>query len=788
MEAINFNTKEIIIEAYSMRPILYYDIEGTLVEKDGKDIQVDAMVGDRRVSYKLRLKEDIQFQVGDRIKIDRENILSLKVEEKKAEKGPVVEEGIIKDLGLQDDEEVRNNIEYLMDNRVPITRENLESFSISKKYLKEIIHNIDFDSCVKLLDMDIDLEEDSLQKVAKALAYVNGRDGSLSIGEILRLDRELSYGEAKRIARDIYGRTMGKDIYDSIIALHREGLPITKENIDRVMEIMDKLYSLRGGEDGILLDSIREELPINIETLYKLKHSYSSNSLNKNITSPLYERFIIEREPSIEELLGILKDIGLAQNEQNLGLIREFMVHGVEVTRENLDIILDMKAALSELMDMLDEKSIARLIDEGIDPLKEDIGVLVNRIKEQVDSNQGRVSNETMKILEEINRLRSITDRELLSLIESGKDFRIADLKEIVNTNISLVGPVNQKIIEKTISISNIFNTLGNLDSSTIAFATRKYSTLTLRNLYDTKVQLTVDENNMVQLIDERKQDLIRQEYLNAKANIRLSWIRESVEEGIELEELPLKELNRYMDRRDRYREVQDLVKGIKGLNGKEDFLIPRVIKSGVHMSIGRLINMNYMLNYGYGLGNILDKMLSGENSLNLGDMAGRVQNLKGDIKKLSTSLREGKKDIAENYRNMLESLKRFNDSLNLDMGNRDEDINDIEKYIELQDRLSQDELILQIPVFTDKGYRNVNLIIPNIHKGMDKEDMIFHFNLETENLGQVRLNLKVVEEQISIYFESGKDDVIIKHSDLLARGLDEIGYNLKDMEMGDII
>ena len=122
MEAINFNTKEIIIEAYSMRPILYYDIEGTLVEKDGKDIQVDAMVGDRRVSYKLRLKEDIQFQVGDRIKIDRENILSLKVEEKKAEKGPVVEEGIIKDLGLQDDEEVRNNIEYLMDNRVPITR------------------------------------------------------------------------------------------------------------------------------------------------------------------------------------------------------------------------------------------------------------------------------------------------------------------------------------------------------------------------------------------------------------------------------------------------------------------------------------------------------------------------------------------------------------------------------------------------------------------------------------------------------------------------------------------
>lgn len=38
---------------------------------------------------------------------------------------------------------------------------------------------------------------------------------------------------------------MGKDVYDSIIALHNEGVDINKENIEEIMEIMDKAYDLK---------------------------------------------------------------------------------------------------------------------------------------------------------------------------------------------------------------------------------------------------------------------------------------------------------------------------------------------------------------------------------------------------------------------------------------------------------------------------------------------------------------------------------------------------------------
>src|SRR5699024_2509632 len=109
------------------------------------------------------------------------------------------------------------------------------------------------DSCVKLLDMDIDIKEDSLQKIAKALAQVKKDDEDVSLKELLNLGRKLSYNEAEEIAKKIYGRKMGRDIYDSIIALHKEKLSITKENIEKIMEVMDKLHNLEEYEGELLV-------------------------------------------------------------------------------------------------------------------------------------------------------------------------------------------------------------------------------------------------------------------------------------------------------------------------------------------------------------------------------------------------------------------------------------------------------------------------------------------------------------------------------------------------------
>lgn len=784
MEVVSFNTKEKITNGYGMRPTLFYDVEGRLAAKDGKNIKIEKMIEDKKVSYSLKLKEDISSQLGDMVKINKENIVSMQVEEKKKEEFKPKED-IIKRLDLEDDEETKSAIEHLSKNKIPITKENIESFSMSNKYLKQIIQNIDFDSCVKLVDMKIDLEEDSLQKIANALSDVKEKDGNLSLKELLKLDRKLNYKEAEEIAKDIYGRTMGRDIYDSIIALHKEKLPITKENIDRIMEVMDKLNHLKEYEGEILVKVFKEELPVNIESLYKYKLSYNNEDLNKNIFSSVYEKFTIEKEESIEELSGLLKEIDVVRNQENIRLLREFVFNGVEATKQNFDKIFNMKSNIKELTDLLDREAGVKLMDLGIDPLKEEIGELIDRIKDQASNQEIVDANKSMAKTEELEALKTITDRELLSLIKEGKDFKIENLKQIKGTNVQMLGETNERIVEKTITISNIFNTLGELKSDTIAFAVKRNINISLHSLYDAELALDTGGVEVVEKVDQAEENLILQEYQRAKSNIRLSLIEESIKDGIGLENLPLEELNEYIDKKiNRYKEVQNLIDRTRQLKGREESIIPKVMRNDINMSINQLSDINSLLNQGYGIGNLIENIFNGQNMDNYKGVKDEIQTLETKIKDFSLSLKEGKENTKENYKNLLGSFEDLSNSFNSDQSNEDENMDRMEEYLKLQNQLSKEELMLQIPVLGEDGYKNINLIVPDIEKGIDKDNMAFYFNLETENLGQVKFNLEVKENGISIDFEAGNDKAILKNKEILEAGLDKIGYVLKKIEI----
>ncbi len=86
MEAIKLNNKENLIDAYGLKPQLFYDIEGSLIENNGKDIKIEKNIDNRNIIYSLRLKEEIVGEIGKKVLINKENILSIKTEEKK-EKG-----------------------------------------------------------------------------------------------------------------------------------------------------------------------------------------------------------------------------------------------------------------------------------------------------------------------------------------------------------------------------------------------------------------------------------------------------------------------------------------------------------------------------------------------------------------------------------------------------------------------------------------------------------------------------------------------------------------------------
>ena len=778
MEAIKLSKKENIINAYDLKPQLLYDIQGTLTENKGKDIKVEKNIGNKEITYSLRLKEEINGELGKKVLINKENILSVKTEEKSKnidKDNSLEKEKAIKGLGLEDTEDTRDAIKYLGENHIPINRENVESFLMSKKYLEEIVENLDFDNSIKLLDRGIDIEGDSLQKIADALLDIESEKKDLSLLEILGLDRRLNYKEAESIAKEIYGQKMGRDIYDSIIALHNEGVPINKENIDKVMEIMDKAYNLRDYNNENLIVAFKEDLDLNIENLYKLKYAYYEEDLDTNIASSIYEELVVQKEIPVE---NILIGLNLQTNEENINLIRGFIHYGLDLNEENYNSIMDMKSNLEEIIDLLDEDTIAKLMDNGIDPLNTDIEKLINKIKEYSTGDISGKPKELAEILKDIENLKSITDRELLQLIKSGEDFTISTLKEIEYTNVNLNQDLNSKIAEKTIAINNMFNRLGELESNTIAFASKRYDVITLDNLYEASGLINTN-NIIIEPLIEMEESLIRQEYLYAKSNTSLNLIKMSIKDGLNLEHMPIGELNNYIDKKiNNYKEMERLVKEIKHIKGKEEYLVSKIMKNELDMHLGDLKDLDRTFNSSKGLGDEIQSLIE------KGEVPEKeIEILEVKIREFSKSLKAGSPKAKEDYKKIIDELGNLNDSFNPDDNNPNENMDKIKKYLNFQNRLSKEDLILQLPVEMGDKYKNINLIIPNGTRAIDINNTLFYFNINTENLGPMKISLELINKKIHLEFETDKEEIILENINLLEKGLNQLGYSLEKIQ-----
>ncbi|HSH36304.1 DUF6240 domain-containing protein, partial [Schnuerera sp.] len=507
-----------------------------------------------------------------------------------------------------------------------------------------------------------------------------------------------------------------------------------------------------------------------------------------NIISPLYEQFTIEKEENLEYILKILEDLNLEAKGENIQIIREFLLNEVEITKENYEKILDMKSKLNELINLLDEDKAAQLMEEKIDLLKEDISVLLNKLKLQ---NRGEAKDSLEKssdILKEIENLKTITDKELLQLIKNEEDFKIENLKEIISTNTNINEGLNGKVVEKARTINNIFNTLGQLDSNTIAFTSRRFNNITLNNLYNSHLEIVEKNEVIVEPIAKTEENLIRQEYLNAKSNTTLNLIKMSIKEGLALEHMALEELNQFIDKKvNRYRETQKLIKEIKHLQGKEEFLIPVVMKNQLDMSINQINNINSILNDGKGIGNLFNNFLTNKNNYSK-ELKENIEILENKIKKLSTALKKGKEEVKEDYKETINNFKDLSGFSNSNNGDKEENLKQIKEYLDLQNQLSTDDLVLQLPIFTEEGYNNVNLIIPNINKGINKDDMKFYLNVNMKNLGQVKFNLQVKDEKVYVDFNIANDELIKENESLLKDGLEKIGYTLEKIEHNNIL
>lgn len=745
MEILKINNKE-IVNSY-LTPTLPYDIEGVLIEKNGKDIKIEKTIDNKTVEYSLRLKGEITANLGENIKIEKENIVSAKVEEKEE---TIKEDGdlrkaadIIKELGLEYTEENIRMIEFLLSSGITITRENVDSYLKSKEYLNKIIEGIDPNSLVKILDRGIDLEGESLQKIAQTLEEVKNEKIPFSLKRFLRLEKNLTYKEAEEIAREIYGQKMGKDVYDTIIALNKEKLPITRENIDKTIDIVSKLYNLKDLKDNTFVEVLNKEMSFNINNIYRLNNSYTITNIEDNVAAGRFEFFTIAKDVSMD--------------------------------REEYNKIIDMKEAVKELIELLGKEEIAKLSKKGIDLLDEDIDRLVEELKKEETTKEldKPIDEEKLKDLkEELETLGNIKDKDLLLLVKSGQDFTIKSIKNIIDTNIERELGFDHKVLDKTIDISKILNSLGeSLRTDTISFAVKRYDTITLQRLFMAQEEINTSQETVVP-VDKIHEGLIFEEYLRARNNLTTNIIRESIKDGQTLEHMPLNELNNYIDKKiNRYRDGQRLAKEIKDVKGNEERIFPIIMRNQISMTLREIKDINSFLMGEKGLANIMRDITDSNNPEYSEEFKEGIKLIQ---EKISTSIKEGDHSFKDNYKELMNLLNNHN---NFD--NKKEDSKEKE-YLKIQSKVSKKDIVFQLPIKIGDEYKSLNIIVPDVGKGIDKNNMKFFLSLEADNIGQINMELNIKSREIKINIDE-QGNALRNRLSSLEKGLQAIGYTLSN-------
>lgn len=787
MNSIKNINKENLVEAYGLKPNLFYDIEGTVVEKSGKDIKVESQIEGKIIKYTLKLKEEIEEDIGEETLIKKENILSCKhsVEKDVNENEIRKLEDLLKNIGIKVTKENLEIGKILLKHNIPVTKENIESFSICEKYLNEIIEKFDYDSAIKLLKKDINIEEESLQKIVEYMKEIEVED-EFSLSKLLGFKRDLSYEEAEKISVQVYGRKMGKDIYDSIIALHREGIEINKENIEKVREIVYKLHDLKDTEDKTLVKVMKKDLTPNIENIYKTKYSYSIKESEENLAVNKYDDFIVQAKATDSDILKYLEKLGLEPSKENLNLVEQFIVNNLEITVDNIEEIKYMKYALKELQKLLDEESISKFLSKGINPLEEDIRELSNIIKEdEIDKNPKNTdidSEKVEKIFEEIKSLGKVKDEDLIYLIKKGEDFKIENLKEVsFSQNISQ--EESNKLVDKVLKISNIIHSLEGLTSDTISFTVKRFSTVNLNNLYESEMILKENSNIKVVPVERTTENIIREEYLKAKESLSLNIVKNSIKEGLEIEYMPLDDLNNYIEKTNKYRQGENILKKINSLKGKEYDLIPIAMKNGLDISLKELGRINSFQKNKAGLGKAIDYLIKEDRYMKNSELKQAIESIEEKSKQLSNSVKNGEGKIKKEYKELIKDIEELSNSFDFKEDQRQKErFKYIKEVLDIQKSLSKDDLILEFPIAMEEGFENLQIIIPNLNKGINKDDMRFLLNVNSNNIGNIKFNLKVERKDISVEFITSEENIpmLLENAYIFEEGLKNIGYNLK--------
>ncbi|OPJ56041.1 DUF6240 domain-containing protein [Alkalithermobacter paradoxus] len=548
-KALEVSSYIVANEAYSSFKSTH-KIKGTLIEKNEDEIKID--IGDNRV-IEAKLREEIECDKGDTVLIDKKNIVSSRIIKKydtvieKEDKEKY--EAVLNHLDIEVNNDNLNAAKALDINNIKITKENITSFVMSKECLDKICVNLDYDTAIKIIEKEIDIENDSLYKISLAIDEVKNEKNGFSFMKLFK-KKEISTDEAEYIAKKIYGSPMGKDITDIIKVLYKKDISITKKNIEKINDTFYKLDKIKDIDNSTFVDVLKNKLEATIDNIYKLKNYVRKSEIKvkgaeAKILTRAYENInmtpvkVTEKQLKLleEDIKTLLNDIEIDATTENINISKEFIKNNIEINTVNIKEIHTMKQALKELVSNFDSEKAAALVSSGLDIEKTDIRQLVEKIntenKEQnVDTKETINKDDTNgieSILKKIESLQKVTDKELLVLIKKNIDFNIDKINIVINSkeNTDQVQSIDKAInsnieLNAIVKMKSTLESLKNLDLNTVAFQIKNKLPMTLSSLESSHKLITNNiqstELQMPKKLDNNKAlDLYK--YINKNIN-----------------------------------------------------------------------------------------------------------------------------------------------------------------------------------------------------------------------------------------------------------------------------
>ncbi|MEN1761841.1 DUF6240 domain-containing protein [Anoxynatronum sibiricum] len=508
------------------RPDNRQALTGVLLEKNGREVSV--MVSESRV-VKALLKEPLQQEPGEKVVIDRRQIQQMETQEKKAdEKMPqekTVEEKtaanpadkLLERLQVPVNEDTRKALENLEKFGLEVNRGNLMALTTAKSLLEQVTGQLTHEKALKLLEQQIDLERTSLQELAQRLREMPEEKETFSFLKFLGLKKEMTTSEAEKQAQKIYGQKMGKDVADAIKALDKQGITISRQQVDRLINLQEKIFGLKDLKDETLTEVLKGKIEPSLENIYKLHRGVrqgmvappaapgSGMGYGDPVSVPPAALHPAELARMADEIGRHLQAEGMEVTEERIHLAGVLLTGGVAVTGDTLEQMESLKAAVQLVAEKLDGHLLAALEKAGIQVEKEDIRQLAEWIREHEalqgtgkeavlqssDTPTGSTATNTEalkatleQLEKQLEKLSQLDEKQLAQLIRQGGALRLEQLGPVAE-RITLTGL--SETDQQALRLAQTLGRLSEMNLDTAALHLRRQAPMTLQQLVATQ-------------------------------------------------------------------------------------------------------------------------------------------------------------------------------------------------------------------------------------------------------------------------------------------------------------